>query len=128
MADRLDPLEIIIERRKMLMKQAQALLGVTDQPSPSSPRPASTTKRSSTSPRALILRLLRDRDGTTCYLCGKDLDLEDSCIEHVIPVSRGGTNEPSNVRVACMDCNARKSDHYVSFDLRRRPMYHVPRS
>lgn len=39
-----------------------------------------------------------------CYLCGAKADT----IDHVIPLSRGGTNWPSNLRPACMDCNRRK--------------------
>ena len=46
---------------------------------------------------------LFERDGWTCYLCGR-LTLPD----HVKPLSRGGTNDASNLRCACLECNARK--------------------
>jgi 5-methylcytosine-specific restriction endonuclease McrA len=49
--------------------------------------------------------------GRRCYLCGCDwdaLDPFDRVIDHVIPLSRGGTGWPSNLRPACRLCNARK--------------------
>lgn len=42
-----------------------------------------------------------------CYWCGKKL--EKYHIDHIVPVSRGGSNEPSNVVLACPTCNHRKS-------------------
>ena len=43
--------------------------------------------------------------GERCWMCGKPWE----CIDHVIPVKRGGTNWPANLRPACRSCNARKS-------------------
>jgi len=39
-----------------------------------------------------------------CYLCGAPYEV----IDHVIPLSRGGTNWPSNLRPACNYCNNKK--------------------
>ena len=58
---------------------------------------------------------LFERDGWICYLCGC-LTLPDApprhprypTLDHVKPLSRGGTNDPENLRCACLDCNARK--------------------
>jgi len=50
--------------------------------------------------------------GRRCYLCGCDWDAlprEQKHIDHVIPVSLGGTNWPANLRPACRSCNQRKS-------------------
>jgi 5-methylcytosine-specific restriction endonuclease McrA len=41
-----------------------------------------------------------------CYYCGASGKME---IEHRIPLSRGGTNWPSNLVPACGPCNRRKS-------------------
>ncbi|WP_369826057.1 HNH endonuclease [Kitasatospora sp. MBT66] len=30
--------------------------------------------------------------------------------DHIIPVSRGGTNEPRNIRVLCRTCNSRRGN------------------
>jgi 5-methylcytosine-specific restriction endonuclease McrA len=50
-----------------------------------------------------------DRDGRTCYLCGRDnLNDGDIHIDHVVPLCRGGTHTLANVRVACAPCNIRK--------------------
>lgn len=66
-----------------------------------------------------IYRLI-ERDGEQCYLCG-DIVLFDvhynnpkyPTIEHVMPISKGGTHSWDNVKVACRDCNTRKSTKSV---------------
>jgi len=35
-------------------------------------------------------------------------------IDHVIPTSRGGTDDESNLEVRCNPCNARKSDRMAA--------------
>jgi 5-methylcytosine-specific restriction endonuclease McrA len=40
-----------------------------------------------------------------CHWCGAKLALEDSTIEHVIPLSRGGLDHPNNQALACEPCN-----------------------
>lgn len=52
------------------------------------------------------------RDGWTCTYCGtQDGEFH---IDHVIPVSRGGTNEPQNLTTACQSCNLSKGSKLVS--------------
>jgi 5-methylcytosine-specific restriction endonuclease McrA len=49
--------------------------------------------------------------GHRCYLCGCDWDAlpkGQKHQEHVIPISRGGSNWPANLRPACQPCNSRK--------------------
>lgn len=57
------------------------------------------------------------RDGHRCHICkGKTNpnavvpDPKAPTIDHLIPLSRGGTHEPSNVATACFMCNCIKSD------------------
>jgi len=45
-----------------------------------------------------------------CRYCSKDLSEEVTTIDHMIPLSRGGTNWPSNLVPACASCNSRKGD------------------
>jgi len=45
--------------------------------------------------------------GARCYLCGAPWEHWD----HVIPLARGGSNWPSNLRPACATCNVRKWAH-----------------
>lgn len=51
-------------------------------------------------------RAIAERDGAQCYLCGQTAAVIH--IDHVVPVQRGGTNDPSNLAVACSSCNLRK--------------------
>jgi 5-methylcytosine-specific restriction endonuclease McrA len=48
--------------------------------------------------------ILRDQDGR-CFWCAESADLT---IDHVIPVSRGGRHEVSNIVGACRRCNSSK--------------------
>jgi hypothetical protein len=54
--------------------------------------------------RAAIIR----RDGLTCGLCGGPVELSDVHIDHVHPVSLGGTDHPHNLQVTHSLCNLRK--------------------
>lgn len=50
------------------------------------------------------------RDSFTCQYCGKkapDIVLE---VDHIEPVSKGGTDDYLNLTTSCRDCNAGKSD------------------
>ena len=51
------------------------------------------------------------RDNYTCCECGaKKEDGATLHIDHIIPVSKGGTDELSNLQTLCSDCNLNKSD------------------
>lgn len=72
---------------------------------------------------------LIERDGGQCYLCGDvvlfELHYNDAkypTIEHVIPIAKGGTHSWDNVKVACRDCNNRKSTMTDEEYLKRRTM------
>jgi hypothetical protein len=56
-----------------------------------------------TTPRAK-LQARWDYFGGRCWICGG----EANSIDHVIPLARGGSNWPSNLRPACLVCNTRK--------------------
>jgi 5-methylcytosine-specific restriction endonuclease McrA len=62
-------------------------------------------------PRSVMLRVVR-RDNNQCQTCGKVLKDDEIEFDHIIPVSKGGSSEEHNVRVACFDCNRTKSDNY----------------
>lgn len=51
---------------------------------------------------------LLKRQKRKCYYCHKRL--EKYHVEHVIPLSRGGSNDISNIVIACPTCNMRKHD------------------
>ena len=51
------------------------------------------------------------RDNYRCQMCG--VTAKDGAtleIDHILPVSKGGTNDADNLQVLCRDCNAGKSD------------------
>lgn len=48
------------------------------------------------------------RDGLTCGLCGSSVELADVHIDHVLPVSRGGSDHPQNLQVSHSRCNLSK--------------------
>lgn len=49
-----------------------------------------------------------ERDGYCCVYCGRsDEPLE---CDHIIPISRGGTDDTANLATACLPCNRQKKD------------------
>lgn len=50
------------------------------------------------------------RDGFTCRYCGATPMATVLQIEHVIPKSKGGTDDPVNLVTSCQPCNAGKSN------------------
>lgn len=59
-----------------------------------------------------LRKIVFERDGLVCRYCG-DTDGPFHC-DHVVPISRGGANEMSNLVVACRFCNISKSDRLLS--------------
>ncbi len=44
--------------------------------------------------------------GRPCAICGRPADQ----LDHITPVSRGGTDHPTNLQPLCGACNLAKSD------------------
>ena len=53
-----------------------------------------------------LRRQIIARDGCTCRYCGGDA--LPACVDHVMPLFRGGKSEPDNLCVACKPCNSSK--------------------
>lgn len=67
-------------------------------PKPANPRrPISTRK---------ALQVF-DRDGYVCKACGTSQGLT---VDHIFPVSKGGSNDLDNLQTLCGSCNSRKGD------------------
>lgn len=66
-----------------------------------------TTKRKSI-PRHVKRRMWEDCD--RCCWCGRQLKFKDATIEHNAPLSKGGTNDDSNLALACAGCNSTRGD------------------
>jgi len=48
------------------------------------------------------------RDKFTCQYCGRQIPQVVLEIDHIIPISEGGTDDPNNLITACFDCNRGK--------------------
>ena len=59
---------------------------------------------------------LREKEGIKvksngkCYYCALTLRKAFTSIDHVIPKSRGGTDEETNLVLSCRNCNLEKAD------------------
>jgi hypothetical protein len=58
--------------------------------------------------RSLRFQILR-RDSHTCRYCGRAAPEVKLTVDHVLPETLGGTNDPSNLVAACAECNGGKS-------------------
>lgn len=47
-----------------------------------------------------------ERDGNKCIKCGS---MENLTIDHIIPLSEGGTHYHTNLQTLCWDCNQKKA-------------------
>jgi 5-methylcytosine-specific restriction enzyme A len=50
------------------------------------------------------------RDKYQCQSCGKISQETHLSIDHIIPLSRGGKNDISNLQTLCLTCNQQKTD------------------
>lgn len=63
-------------------------------------------------------RLVEKRAGRRCEYCRMHQALQGATfhVEHILPNSRGGTDEPDNLALACPSCNLHKSDRTEAVD------------
>lgn len=62
---------------------------------------------------------VRERAGNRCEYCGlhqDDSPLAALHIEHVIPKKHGGSDDLSNLALACIDCNLQKGANLAGID------------
>jgi hypothetical protein len=58
--------------------------------------------------KRLRFEILR-RDNHACRYCGRSAPEVELTVDHVVPTTLGGGDEPSNLVAACRDCNSGKS-------------------
>jgi len=70
--------------------------------------------------RTRPLRLaIHAREAGLCFYCLRHTPRRNHCLDHVLPVAKGGTNSYRNLVSCCMDCNSRKRDLSAPDFLRR---------
>jgi hypothetical protein len=98
---------ITADRDRPSLGYGQMSLGSVSEPA--KPKRAKQPARHSVSP-SLRYAILR-RDHSSCRLCGTTATEGASLeVDHIVPVSRGGTNDPHNLQTLCHACNAGKSN------------------
>jgi len=75
----------------------------------------SKTRVSSIARRAEIIA----RDGFKCYLCHKPITLENFELDHLIPVSKSGSNSPENLAAACSRCNKSRGNRIEGAQIKK---------
>lgn len=68
--------------------------------------------------RALVTPKIRfevlKRDNFTCQYCGAHGEGVVLEVDHIIPISKGGTSDIGNLITACFDCNRGKGSDLVT--------------
>lgn len=52
------------------------------------------------------------RDGYCCQYCGQE---DARTVDHILPISKGGTDDPDNLVAACSRCNYSKGNRIGQF-------------
>ncbi|MBD2177308.1 HNH endonuclease [Pseudanabaena sp. FACHB-1998] len=58
--------------------------------------------------------------GLVCFWCRQDLPFEQLTLDHLLPSSKGGSNNPENLRLACCQCNGSRGNSLFPPDQRYR--------
>jgi hypothetical protein len=64
-------------------------------------------------------KLVRQRAADRCEYCGLHQDqspLASLHVEHIRPRKHGGTDDPANLALACIDCNLHKGTNVAGYD------------
>jgi hypothetical protein len=64
-------------------------------------------------PKSIRFEIFK-RDNFTCQYCGKKAPDVVLHVDHIHPVSKGGTNDLLNLITSCIDCNLGKSDRTLA--------------
>lgn len=91
---------------------------LTELPAGIRPHPGDPAWRAS---RVAVL----DRDLWLCQRCGvklepitdprSDVKANSACVDHVVPIIRGGWHTPENLQALCLVCNATKGNEVIDY-------------
>jgi 5-methylcytosine-specific restriction protein A len=58
-----------------------------------------------------LIKYIKEHYEHKCHYCGKKItDDADLTVDHLVPLSRGGRHELSNLKICCADCNFNKGN------------------
>lgn len=81
------------------------------------PKGGSRVRRMKSSEARKVRGNLWFRGTRCCHWCNKRFESEDSAtIDHVVPLSKGGSNRQDNLVLACEECNAERADSLAAGD------------
>ena len=60
--------------------------------------------------RRWLIRCLVNASGGKCCYCDKQCTRDEMTVDHIVPLSRGGLDEVTNLRLACFGCNQEKGN------------------
>jgi len=97
---------MLLTPHKFRKKFFACLAGEENEFSPFVRGPFVGRPRGSSAEWAALRSMIFERDDYTCRYCGeRGGKLE---CDHVLPVSRGGSDDPANLVTACLPCNRSK--------------------
>lgn len=64
----------------------------------------------------VIVRKYKERKGYTCEECGKKYPKHSKWlhVHHIVPLSKGGDSDESNLQLLCYKCHKKKHPHMGS--------------
>jgi 5-methylcytosine-specific restriction endonuclease McrA len=65
-----------------------------------------------------VRRMVANRDRYKCVYCHVSLNNRKCHVDHVIPLSQGGSNDADNLALTCVDCNQAKHTNVWQFGCR----------
>ena len=72
--------------------------------------PEARRRRRRAKPTEAQKKAIYERNGYACVVCGSEDDLT---VDHIIPVAKGGTKDPDNLRTLCAVCNHFRGDGWA---------------
>lgn len=58
-----------------------------------------------------VKKIILDRDGNKCSICGVELAHDNISIDHIFPLALGGSNNFNNLRLLCRTCDSKYANN-----------------
>ncbi|QDL08452.1 HNH endonuclease [Brasilonema octagenarum UFV-E1] len=71
-----------------------------------------SSKRSRHIPASVRVSVLH-KDGYKCVFCGRSSQQVQLEVDHIVPFSKGGSNDLNNLQTLCTDCNRGKGARFL---------------